>query len=218
MIKASEIYLCVFSVLFVCLEKLYQRRVYLLENASLLLYDTFFPVSRYIQDSATLNRQPKNTSNHIFSSKNGCHHMVKCTIMRKIALFIAINYWCFFKQIAPPSFEKKLFVLKIFEYGGIFDLLFSLPRASIDSQGCFTYTIVDHGVYNIHHFRISYSTFLLPIKKSFLAIKECNNLSYMQSFRQINLKQWKIGAIQNRYPIVVYGVMSDRESKNPRPL
>ena len=40
----------------------------------------------------------------------------------------------------------------------------------------------------------------------------------MQSFRQIGLKLWKIGAIQNRYPIVVYGVMSDRESKNPRPL
>ena len=40
----------------------------------------------------------------------------------------------------------------------------------------------------------------------------------MQSFRRIGLKLWKIQAIQNRYPIVVYGVMSDRESKNPRPL
>ena len=40
----------------------------------------------------------------------------------------------------------------------------------------------------------------------------------MQSFRRIGLKLWKIEAIQNRYPIVVYGVMSDRESKNPRPF
>ena len=40
----------------------------------------------------------------------------------------------------------------------------------------------------------------------------------MQSFRQIGLKMWKKGEIQNRYPIVVYGVMSDSESKNPRPM
>ena len=40
----------------------------------------------------------------------------------------------------------------------------------------------------------------------------------MQSFRQIGSKLWKIGVIQNRYPIVVYGVMSDSESKNPRPM
>ena len=38
----------------------------------------------------------------------------------------------------------------------------------------------------------------------------------MQSFRQIGSKLWKIGAIQNRYPIVVYGVMSDSESKKVR--
>ena len=44
------------------------------------------------------------------------------------------------------------------------------------------------------------------------------NLSYMQSFRQIGLELWKIEAIQNRYPIVVNGVMIDRESRNPRPL
>ena len=35
----------------------------------------------------------------------------------------------------------------------------------------------------------------------------------MQSFRQIALKLWKIAAIHNRYPIVVYGVMS--VSKKP---
>ena len=42
----------------------------------------------------------------------------------------------------------------------------------------------------------------------------------MQSFRQIGLKLLKIGAIQNQYPIVVYGVrvISDSESKNPWPL
>ena len=40
----------------------------------------------------------------------------------------------------------------------------------------------------------------------------------MQSFRHIGLKLWKIGAIQNWYPIVVYGVMSDSGSKNPRPM
>ena len=40
----------------------------------------------------------------------------------------------------------------------------------------------------------------------------------MQSFGQIGSKLWKIGAIQNRYPKVVYGVMSDRDSKNPRLL
>ena len=40
----------------------------------------------------------------------------------------------------------------------------------------------------------------------------------MQSLRQIDLNLWKIGAIQNRYSIVVYGVMSESESKNPRPL
>ena len=34
----------------------------------------------------------------------------------------------------------------------------------------------------------------------------------------IGAKLWKIGAIQNRYPIVMYGVMSDSESKNPRPF
>ena len=34
----------------------------------------------------------------------------------------------------------------------------------------------------------------------------------MQSFRQIGPNLWKIGAIQNRYPIVVYFVMSDSES------
>ena len=44
------------------------------------------------------------------------------------------------------------------------------------------------------------------------------NLSYLQSFEQIGLKLWKIGAIQNRYPEVVYGVMSDRDSKSPRIL
>ena len=33
----------------------------------------------------------------------------------------------------------------------------------------------------------------------------------MQSFKQIGSKLWKIGAIQNRYPIVVYGVMIDSE-------
>ena len=38
----------------------------------------------------------------------------------------------------------------------------------------------------------------------------------MQSFRQIGLTLWKIGAIQNRYLIVVYyGVMSDSVSKKP---
>ena len=40
----------------------------------------------------------------------------------------------------------------------------------------------------------------------------------MQSFRQIGSKLWKIGAIQNRYPNVVYGVMSDSGIKNPRPM
>ena len=40
----------------------------------------------------------------------------------------------------------------------------------------------------------------------------------MQSFRHIGLKLWKTGEIQNRYPIVVYGVMSDSYSKNPRLL
>ena len=40
----------------------------------------------------------------------------------------------------------------------------------------------------------------------------------MQSLRQIGLKLWKIGAVQNEFPIVVYGVMSDRESKKPWPL
>ena len=44
------------------------------------------------------------------------------------------------------------------------------------------------------------------------------NLSYMQSFRQIGLKLWEIEAIQNWYPIVVYGVMGDSASKNPRPM
>ena len=40
----------------------------------------------------------------------------------------------------------------------------------------------------------------------------------MQSLEMIGLKLWKIGAIQNRYPIVVYGVMGEREGKNPRLL
>ena len=35
----------------------------------------------------------------------------------------------------------------------------------------------------------------------------------MQSFRQIGSKLWKIGAIKNRYSIVVYGVMRDSENK-----
>ena len=51
-----------------------------------------------------------------------------------------------------------------------------------------------------------------------MSIKDINKLSFMQNFRQIGLKLWKIGAIQNRYPLVVYGVMSDEEVKNPRPL
>ena len=41
---------------------------------------------------------------------------------------------------------------------------------------------------------------------------------YVQSFRQIDSKLWKVGPIQNRYPIVVYGVISDSESKNHRPI
>ena len=48
--------------------------------------------------------------------------------------------------------------------------------------------------------------------------KISTKLSYMQSFRHIGLKLLKIVAIQNRYPIMVYGVMSDRKGKNPRPL
>ena len=60
--------------------------------------------------------------------------------------------------------------------------------------------------------------FFSQSQKTFWLSKISTNLSYMQSFRQIGPKLWKIGAIQNRYPIVVYGVMSDSESKNPRPL
>ena len=55
-------------------------------------------------------------------------------------------------------------------------------------------------------------------QNTFWLSKISTNLSYMQSFREIGLKLWKIGAIQNRYPIVVYCVMSDSESKNPRPM
>ena len=40
----------------------------------------------------------------------------------------------------------------------------------------------------------------------------------MQSFRQIALKLCKKETIHNRYLILVYGVMSDSESKNPRPM
>ena len=40
----------------------------------------------------------------------------------------------------------------------------------------------------------------------------------MQSFRRIGSKLWKIGAIQNLYPIVVYGATSDSDSKNPGPM
>ena len=36
----------------------------------------------------------------------------------------------------------------------------------------------------------------------------------MQTFRQIGLTLWIIGAIQNRYPIVVFDVMNDREPNN----
>ena len=39
--------------------------------------------------------------------------------------------------------------------------------------------------------------------KTFWLSKISTNLAYMQSFRQIGSKLWKIGAIQNRYPIVV---------------
>jgi len=49
--------------------------------------------------------------------------------------------------------------------------------------------------------------------------KILTNLSYIQSFRHIALKLWKIEAIQNQYPIVLYdGMSDDSESKNPRPL
>ena len=39
----------------------------------------------------------------------------------------------------------------------------------------------------------------------------------MQSFRQIGLKLGKIGAIQNRYPIVVYGVWCNERSSESKP-
>ena len=78
-----------------------------------------------------------------------------------------------------------------------------------------SYTIVDYGIYT----SFGYHTFLLQqISKNFWLSKISTNLSCMKSFRQIGAKLWKIGAIQNRYPILVYGVMSDRESKNPRHL
>ena len=51
-------------------------------------------------------------------------------------------------------------------------------------------------------------------QKAFWLSKISIKVSYMQSFRQIGLKLWKKGAIHNRYPIVVYNVMSNRESKN----
>ena len=73
----------------------------------------------------------------------------------------------------------------------------------------FTYTIVDYGVYT----SFGYHTILRPISKSFLAIKDIT-----KPLRQIGVKLWKIGSIQNQYSIVVYVLMSDRESKNPRPL
>ena len=40
-------------------------------------------------------------------------------------------------------------------------------------------------------------------QKNFWLLKLSTNLSYKQSFRQIDSKLWKIGTIQNRYPIVV---------------
>ena len=69
----------------------------------------------------------------------------------------------------------------------------------------FTYTIADYSVYTSS----GYHTYLRPIsQKTFWLSKISINFSYMQSFRQIASKLWKIEAIQNRYPIVVYGVMS----------
>ena len=60
-----------------------------------------------------------------------------------------------------------------------------------------------------------YHAFSANLKNVFLQSKIPTNLSSMQSFKQIASNLWKIEAIQNRYPIVVYGVMSDSESKNP---
>ena len=69
-----------------------------------------------------------------------------------------------------------------------------------------TDTIVDYGVY------ISFGYHL----KKLSGYQRCQQTSpRLQSFRRIGLKLSKIGAIQNRYPIVVYGVMGDREGKNP---
>ena len=56
-----------------------------------------------------------------------------------------------------------------------------------------------------------YHTFRQPISKTFLAIEEINK-SLLQAKFQRDWKLWKIGAIQNRYPIVVHYVMTDSES------
>ena len=72
----------------------------------------------------------------------------------------------------------------------------------------FTYTI---------YTSFGYHTFRQPISKTCLAIEEINK-SLLQVKFQRDWKLWKIGAIQNRYPIVVHYVMSDSESKNPWPM
>ena len=73
-------------------------------------------------------------------------------------------------------------------------------------------TIADYGDYGVYT-SFGYLTFPWPISKSFLAIKDIT-----KPLRQIGVKLWKIGSIQNQYSIVVYVLMSDRESKNPRPM
>ena len=72
--------------------------------------------------------------------------------------------------------------------------------------------VVDYGVYT----SFGYLTFLQPISKNFLPIKDINKP--LLPLKQIGSKLCKIGAIQNRYTIVVYDIMSDSESKIPRPL
>ena len=70
----------------------------------------------------------------------------------------------------------------------------------------------------IHQFRISYfsAANLKKLSDYQKSQQACPTCKVSDRFFP---KLWKIGAIQNQYPIVVYyGVMSDSESKNVRPM